>query len=66
MNVLEFTKFIVGDTMYKVVDARRPGFLRKGDVLIEADINVVRKRYGLWEVVTAEAVRNSVIALYVK
>lgn len=55
-----------GNTMYRVIDANKQGYMTSPVTLIEADKNVVRDRYGDSDLVGFAPIGKNKIALYVQ
>ena len=66
LTVTDFTKLDVAGVMFRVIDGDKQGFLTCPQVLIEADKNVVRERYGDYGVVYFEIIGKKTMALYIK
>ena len=66
MNVTEFTKLSVGNELFRIVDADKQGYMSSPFVLVEADKNVVRERFGNRSVIGFEIATKKCIILYTK
>ena len=68
MTVYDFTKYDVGSTMFKLVDATKPGYMTRPDEneLMTGDKNAVRVRYGRMEVLHFEVTGKKKMTLYVR
>lgn len=66
MNVTEFTKLSVGNELFRIVDADKQGYMSNPFILVEADKNVVRERFGNRFVIGFEIATKKCIILYTK
>lgn len=65
MKVAEFIKLNKANTIYRVVDADKVGYMTRPTVLIEADRNVVAERYGEHNLVGFSPVKKNMIEIYI-
>ena len=65
MTVRELVMYDM-DTMFKLVDASKVGYMSRPNVLIECDKNVARVEYGNMNVMHFEVTGKRKMTLYVK
>lgn len=65
MKVAEFIKLDKANTIYRVVNANKVGYLTCPEVLFEADRNVVKERVGVFELVGFSPLKKNMIEIYI-
>jgi hypothetical protein len=66
MKVNDFLKLDKGNTLYRLIDGSRPGYLSNPVVICEyADRNIMRNNYGTLTITCIEAGGKNKILLYV-
>ena len=66
MKACEFVKLEVSNVMFEIVDANKPGYMTRPELMLIADRNVVTKQFSDWAVVGFEPITKRRIRLYIK